>query len=71
MNLKALLKSELENLERSYQLAIDGAIALLQNERTSMHLGHNLASRANEISVLAGKIESTRTMIFTLDVGGL
>jgi hypothetical protein len=59
------LEQELVNLRQRYDLAIKNAQQLLVDAAkrpTSTHTGHNLASRASELSEIAAKIEQT-TMI--------
>lgn len=61
------LEQETINLERRYEAEIQRGMRLLQEgldrPNASTHLGHNLASIASELSVLAGKIEHN-VMIF-------
>jgi hypothetical protein len=62
-----VLNSELSMLKDNYASAIRSATDLLERDggvdRVSTHLGHNLASRAAELSVLAGKIDSVNRVI--------
>jgi hypothetical protein len=60
------LTAEVEMLNASYVLAIEQTQRLLSDSigRTpSTHLGHNLASRAAELSVIAGKLETAKATL--------
>lgn len=60
------LRQELEMREQGYKIIVEQAVRLLQDEgsRTvSTHLGHNLASRANELSVASSRIETVKELI--------
>jgi len=53
------IRNALTIYNERYDQVIGSAIALLQqarNKPTSDHLGHNLANKATDLSVLAGKI---------------
>lgn len=68
------LESEVSRLKASYKLEVDRGATMLQDFLTSTHmttravnysshLGHNLGSVSNELSKLAGQIESTEAML--------
>jgi hypothetical protein len=53
---------------REYELAVDSAIELLQHnrDRVTTHLGHNLANRATDLSVIAAKVEAAQIALATI-----
>ena len=60
------LQQELEMREEGYKLLVQQAVRLLTDEgsRTvSTHLGHNLASRASDLSAAASRIETVKELI--------
>jgi hypothetical protein len=59
----ANLKSEIEILTNSRKILIGQIDSLLKTQAQSIHLGHNLASRACELCVLEGKLEEARAML--------
>lgn len=69
VNIIENLKAELEILDRQYELAIHHAISLLEQGagRVTTHLGHNLANRATDLSVIAGKREEVAAILSTLE----
>jgi hypothetical protein len=64
-------EAELAMRLREYENAVDSAIDLLKGGRgrASTHLGHNLANRATDLSVIAAKVESTQVALATIKAG--
>ena len=57
------LKAEVEMNEQSYRLVTEQTSRLIADyagKAPSSHFGHNLAARAAELSVIAGKLETAR-----------
>ena len=69
MTNKELMKAldrELEILMMNRQCEVSRAKRLLEDESTSVHLGHNLASCANDITRYNGQIEAVNKTLFGL-----
>lgn len=68
--MKEALRREIEMLTETYELEIRSAIRLLEDgkKNVSTHVGFNLAARASELSVLAGKIDSVKRVLAHLEV---
>ena len=52
-----------------YRIAVGAAIELLKRSRdaaATTHLGHNLANRATELSVIAAKVEAAQVALATI-----
>jgi hypothetical protein len=67
--LTAAYEAELKMRIREYELACDQAIELIQRgkQRASTHLGHNLANRATDLSVIAAKVEAAQIALTTIE----
>lgn len=61
-----VLESELEILNKQYELERIQAVRLLETARQSEHLGHNLGNRAAALSEIAGKMEQTQRILATV-----
>ena len=64
----AAYEAELAMRIREYEIAVDSAIELLNQGkgRASTHLGHNLANRATDLSVIAAKVEAAQVALTTI-----
>lgn len=64
----AAYQAEVEMRIREYEMAVDQAIELLKQgrDRASTHLGHNLANRATDLSVIAAKVEAAQVALATI-----
>lgn len=67
-NLIKAYEAELAMRIREYEIAVDSAIELLNQGRgrVSTHLGHNLANRATDLSVIAAKVEAAQVALATI-----
>jgi len=61
-------EAELKNRIQQYELAVDQAIELLKQGRgrVTTHLGHNLANRATDLSVIAAQVEAAQVALSTI-----
>lgn len=64
----AAYEAELQMRIREYEWAVDSAIELLQQNRgrVTTHLGHNLANRATDLSVVAARVEAAQVALTTI-----
>lgn len=68
--LRTLLNAELSRLEEEYRSSTRRAISIAEeyrDRRVSTHFGHNLGNVANELSMIAGKIEEVDGVLRTVE----
>lgn len=67
--LTEMMTAEINLLRQGREAAVQQALRRLTYEASSIHLGHNLGSTANEISEYDAKIAEAEKVLFTIKEG--